>query len=81
MAIDKQLRKAQRANNLQAAIDDCVVLESLGYNTDWKTGYMFRVNNMLDVYPSNRKYFDNRTKSFGIIPPGSFKDFVVDRLK
>lgn len=57
--------KLRRAENLSKGKYDLEVLVSYDYKVEQFSEYHFRINNRLDVWPTSKKYYDQRTMRKG----------------
>lgn len=72
-AKDMSEMRERRRNQFHAAKRD---LRRLGFDVREITAFQFRVNETLDIYPSNRRYHDIRKNQRGDIRGISFGDFI-----
>lgn len=56
-------------------------LEEFGYKVEKKTEYQFRINGVLDVYPTNARFHDLATGKRGSFEGNNLATFVRKYLK
>jgi hypothetical protein len=57
--------KAAKFQNLQLGKTDLKTLVSYDYTVEQFSDYHFRINGPLDVWPSSRRYYDQKTQRKG----------------
>lgn len=63
MKSNHQWRNLRRRSEMQKKIDE---LEGKGFTLEWITPYQCRVNHVLDLYPTNRKFHNLMTGERGM---------------
>jgi hypothetical protein len=57
--------KAAKFQNLQQGKTDLETLVAYDYTVEQFSDYHFRINGRLDVWPSSRRYYDQKTQRKG----------------
>ena len=58
-------QRARRAKRLPIRSADILALERAGYAVEQKTQYHFRINGIIDLYPTHNRWYDLRTHTRG----------------
>lgn len=60
--------RLKRANRRESQYGDLIDLEDMGYDVRVvnEEGYQFRINGIIDIYPTNKKYHNLQSKRRGV---------------
>jgi len=77
----KDEQQERRRKRLPTRIQEIASLSENGYTVIKLTDYQFRINGILDLYPTHRRWHDLKTNKRGEYPANKLKDYIKLLIK